>query len=105
MEKTRRKNAQFVHIGEIVEKVLSSCRYEPDSRLSKIYDIWQRAVGPDISKNAKPAAVKGGLLLVHVSSAAWVHQLRYLKDQMITRVNGEMGSNGIRDIKFKIGPL
>ncbi len=105
MKKRRRRNSQFVHIGDIVEKVISNCRYEPDSRLSQIWDVWNTAVGKQISLNAKPAAIKGSVLLVHVTGAAWLHQLRFLKDDMMVKVNQQMGAKVIRDIKFKIGPI
>jgi len=62
MKTNRRKNSQFVHIGDVVEKVLSNCRYERDDLLSKIWDIWTTAVGTEIAENAKPAAIRGGCI-------------------------------------------
>jgi predicted nucleic acid-binding Zn ribbon protein len=62
-------------------------------------------VGEVIAQNAKPAAFKGQILLVHVTSSSWIHQLQFLKKEMIERLNNSMGKPLIEDLKFKIGPL
>jgi predicted nucleic acid-binding Zn ribbon protein len=62
-------------------------------------------VGPPIADNAQPFAVKGSLLLVHVSSSVWMHQLRFLKTELLEKLNQGLGNQRIADIKFKIGPL
>ena len=62
-----------------------------------------KVVGPPISDNAKPFAVKGSILLVHVSSSAWLHQLRFLKADLLKKLNHSLTNERIEDIKFKIG--
>ena len=62
-------------------------------------------VGDVIAQNARPAAFKGKILLVHVSSSTWVHQLQFLKQEMIAKLNDTFGKELISDLKFKIGPL
>jgi predicted nucleic acid-binding Zn ribbon protein len=58
-----------------------------------------------IAQNAKPAAFKGKILIVHVSSSTWVHQLQFLKKEMIAKLNNAFGNALIDDLKFKIGKL
>ena len=58
-----------------------------------------------IAQNAKPAAFKGRILLVHVNSSTWIHQLQFLKKEMIAKLNDTLGKTLIEDLKFKIGPL
>lgn len=105
MKSDRKENAQFVHIGDVIEKVLSGCRYERDDQLSNIWDAWAKAVGPDISKNAKPAAIRGATLVVNVSGSSWLHQLRFLKEDMIGKINQSIGKDAVRELKFKVGPV
>jgi predicted nucleic acid-binding Zn ribbon protein len=62
-------------------------------------------VGPTIAQNAQPAAIKGKLLLVHVSSAPWTQQLHYLKDELMEKLNSALGKESVKDIRFKIGPV
>ena len=73
--------------------------------MTAVWDRWDQAVGPDIARNAQPAAFKGELLLVHVSNSVWLHQLQFLKADLITRINTACGSQLVARMTFKIGPL
>ena len=103
--KTKKDKSKFVHIGSIINDVLKNYRREPDGELIRVWHVWDSIVGDVISKNAKPAAFKGRILLVHVTSSTWVHQLQFLKEEMIAKLNEGLGKSLIADLKFKIGPV
>ena len=100
-----KKKKEFVHIGSVVNEVLNTYRRESDFALSEVWRLWEGAVGDAIAENARPAAFKGKLLLVHVTSSAWVHQLQFLKNDILKKVNEALGKELVEEIKFKIGPL
>ena len=104
MERKKRQ-AKFVHIGDIIGDVLGNYRREPAADIVMVWHIWDTVVGDVISQNAQPAAFKGRVLLVHVSSSTWIHQLQFLKKEIIDNLNRELGKTLIDDLKFKIGPL
>jgi len=101
----RKKSKKSAHIGGILNDVLKTLRPEADSGLVQVWQLWDDVVGRAIAENARPAAFKGKLLLVHVSSSPWVHQLQFLKREIIQKLNAALGQNLIEDIKFKIGPV
>ncbi len=103
--KAKKDKAEFVHIGSIIDDVLKTYRRESDGELMRVWHVWDSIVGDVISKNAKPAAFKGRILLVHVTSSTWVHQLQFLKAEMIAKLNEALGKSLIDDLKFKIGPV
>lgn len=99
------KKREFDHIGKLLKQVLSGYRNNPDMALRRVWDIWDETVGTGVSRNAQPAAFKGRLLLVHVSSSAWLQQLRFQKMEIIARLNATLGEAQVEDIKFKIGTV
>ena len=99
------KRPSFVHIGSVIGGVLNNYRSKPDFELSEIWHLWDEAVGTTIAQNARPAAFKGKLLIVHVSSSTWIHQLQFLKNDLMAQINDALGKPLIQEIKFKIGPL
>ena len=102
----KRKNTPRIgHIGDIINHVLKTCRRDGDGDLAQIWSLWDTAVGDAIAKNTKPEAFKGKLLLVNVNSSAWMHQLQFLKKDMIDKINTALGKELVQDIKFKIGPV
>ena len=100
-----KKSKKSVHIGGILNDVLKTLRPAADSGLVQVWPLWDDAVGRVIAENARPAAFKGKLLLVHVSSSPWVYQLQFLKREIIQKLNTALGQDLIEDIKFKIGPV
>lgn len=105
MKKDRRNKREFVHIGEIIDKAIKNYRIESDEELSHVWSLWNGLVGEAIAKNAQPAAFKGKLLLVHVTSSTWMHQLQFMKEEIKAKVNNALGKNLIEEIKFKIGSV
>ena len=104
MERKKRK-AGFVHIGGLLDGILKNYRRESDTELIQVWRVWDDTVGAIIAQNAKPAAFKGRILLVHATSSTWIHQLQFLKKEMIAKLNQALGKSLIDDLKFKIGPL
>jgi hypothetical protein len=47
--------------------------------------------------------MKGKLLLVYVSSPVWLHEMRFLKTDLIDKINLLLGPPGVKDIRFKVG--
>jgi predicted nucleic acid-binding Zn ribbon protein len=100
-----KNSEEFVHIGNIIRNVLKTCRNDFDENLAQVWEKWDRAVGDGIAKNARPKAFKGKLLLVNVTSSTWMHQLQFLKKDIIKQINHALGKELVEEIKFKIGPL
>ena len=105
MDEESPKKSAALHIGSILPEVIRTCRRENDTAMTAVWDIWAHAVGATIAENTQPAAFKGRLLLVHVSSSVWLHQLQFRKQDLIEKVNVACGRQLVDDISFKIGPL
>jgi predicted nucleic acid-binding Zn ribbon protein len=97
--------SDFVHIRNILDDVLKPYRSSPDFELKEVWRLWDEAMGETIAQNARPAAFREKLLIVHVNSSTWIHQLQFLKDDMISKLNAALGKPLIEEIRFKIGPL
>ena len=102
---SKKQKAKFEHIGNILADVLKTYRRETNADLVQVFQVWDKVVGDVIAQNARPAAFKGKILLVHVSSSTWIHQLQFLKEEMMAKLNKDLGKSVIGEIKFKIGPL
>lgn len=104
--KNKRKNSkEFVHIGSVVNNVFRTVRKDADADMIQVWAVWKGVVGSAVAENARPAAFKGNLLLVHVSSSPWLQQLQFLKGDIIIRLNQALKQALVKEIKFKIGPL
>ena len=105
MKKKRIKLKESVHISSVLDNILSAYRQKSDSGLSRVWSFWNDAVGKTIAENAQPAAFKGKVLLVHVTSSTWIHELRFLEKGIIDNINSISAENLVEEIKFKIGTI
>ena len=105
MTRPDKEKRSFVHIGNVIRDMLKNNRLETDTSLIRVWDVWEEAVGEAIAANTRPAAFKGHLLIVHATSSSWIQQLRFLKPEIIQKINHALGDVLVNDIKFKIGPV
>ncbi|OQY56381.1 MAG: hypothetical protein B6245_18410 [Desulfobacteraceae bacterium 4572_88] len=101
----KKKNREFVHIGNVLNKTLKRYRYGADAELTKVWKVWNSVVGEAIAENVQPAAFKGKLLLVHVSNPIWIQHLQFEKAVIIENINQALGKPLVEEMKFKVGPL
>lgn len=72
---------------------------------SAIFRAFERVVGAGAASRARAVAWRRGVLLVEVSSAAHLHELKnFTHDACLARLNGVLGSPRVRRIEFRIAP-
>ncbi|MCX5821709.1 MAG: DUF721 domain-containing protein [Deltaproteobacteria bacterium] len=92
-------------IGEILRKVLKKKNIPHTATDRRLLDLWTRAVGPQIAARTLPETVKRGTLYVRVSAPVWLHQLQFLKEEILGKVNELSGKEEIRSLFFSIGEI
>lgn len=92
-------------IGEILRKVLKKRNIPHKTPDRRLIDLWQKAVGPQIAARTLPETVKRGALYVLVSSPVWLHQLQFMKEEILLKLNELSGREEIRSIYLSIGEI
>ena len=101
----RRPPSKPEMIGDILQKVLKK-RNIPHKAVDRhLVDLWRRTVGPQIAARTLPDTVKRGTLYVLVSSPVWLHQLQFMKEEILRKMNDLSGSEKIRTIFLTIGEI
>ena len=77
-------------------------RIDPDRRV-ELFRVWAAEVGAAVAARAQPAAFRDGVLSVRVSSAAWMQELQFAKEEIRTRLNQRLGAEVVRDVYFVSG--
>ena len=105
MNDKRGNRKAFTPLGVVIDKVLRQHRPATQQSLIEVWDVWETAVGPAIAGNARPAAFKGNLLLIHVANSTWLHHLHFLEKELIAKLGQALGDERVQAIKLKIGPV
>ena len=63
---------------------------------------WDRLVGPRIARHTRAVAFRDGALQVEVEGSAWMHELGFLKRDLIRRIHRDLGERHVREIRFLV---
>jgi len=63
---------------------------------------WSRLVGPRVARHTHAVSYHDGVLRVEVEGSAWMHELSYLKLDLMRTLNRELGANRVRDVRFVV---
>jgi predicted nucleic acid-binding Zn ribbon protein len=61
---------------------------------------WSEIVGDVISKETKALKIDNKTLVVKVHKAAWRQQLVFLKDEILKKIETDLGQGVVEDIRF-----
>jgi len=88
------------HISLSLEGLLK--KLELDKRVLgwSVLGVWEDVVGPRIAANAKPVAYRDSKLFVQVATTVWRHELCFMKEEVLRRLNTRLGERVIEDIVF-----
>jgi predicted nucleic acid-binding Zn ribbon protein len=86
----------------VLSRLLKRLGLEDELQGWRAVEDWARVVGPRVARHTRAIAFEQGVLRVEVEGSAWMHELGYLKQELISAVNRELGSNRVRDVRFVV---
>jgi predicted nucleic acid-binding Zn ribbon protein len=66
-------------------------------------DLWPQIAGPKTAEHTRAVEVDGKTLVIIVDSPPWTAQLRFLKPQLLRKIDGRVGKGLITDLRFVLG--
>jgi predicted nucleic acid-binding Zn ribbon protein len=61
---------------------------------------WPEIVGPAVAQNTIVESVEHGILNVRASTSTWRQELLFKKEDILIKLNKQIGKNTIKDIQF-----
>ena len=93
------------HIGSILEQLFRNPEWKDKLKASIPLLRWQEIVGEKIARQSQPESLSNGVLQVRVANSAWLHHLRFLERDLRQKLNKELPSLEIKELRFRQGPL
>ena len=101
----RPRQPKLQKLGDILQSVLKGRNIIMTSEKQHLQKIWSQAVGSQIAGQTAPDRLKKNALFVKVSSPIWMQQLHFLKEEIIDKINRQMGETFIKNIFFSVGEI
>ena len=89
-------------IRTLLPRVLRNLGLEDGVAGWRAVEQWSEAAGPRIARRTRALSFHDGTLSVEVEGSAWLHELCYLKRELVRQVNRRLGSAQVRELRFMI---
>jgi predicted nucleic acid-binding Zn ribbon protein len=93
------------HIGSILKQLFQDQKWEKNIEASLPLLRWQEIVGSQLARQTQPEFLKDGVLQVRVENSVWLNHLRFLGEELRQKLNKEMPSLEIKELRFRQGTL
>lgn len=70
-----------------------------------LHSIWPKIVGANMAKKTMPLKIIGKTLYLTVETSAWMEELKYLKEDIIKKINNDLKQEAVEDIVFRLGKI
>jgi predicted nucleic acid-binding Zn ribbon protein len=87
-------------VARVLSRVLRDLGLEQDVLGWRAVREWAQIVGPRVASHTRAIACRDGTLHVEVEGSAWMHELGFLKRNLIEQVNKALGGECVRDVRF-----
>lgn len=87
-------------LNELLGSLLGDLGVEDKIAECRAQLAWEKAVGPSLARYAHPLRMHKGCLEVAVPSAVWRSQLSFMQNDIVARINDEVGREIVRELKL-----
>ena len=101
----RRQSSAPRLLGDILPETLRKKSIHLPLKDRRLIDAWNLAVGPQIRAKAQPDRLREDVLYVRVSTSVWMHELQFMKQDIIEKLNEILGTAAVSQIRFFIGDV
>jgi len=88
-------------LGSILPVLLEKLGLSGGIRNHQLLDRWGEIVGPKIADVTTAERLVDGRLWISVSHPAWRIELTFIKQELIDKVNDDLGEKIVKDIIFR----
>jgi predicted nucleic acid-binding Zn ribbon protein len=85
-------------LGEALRTAISRGAVADELAHYPLWTEWAGIVGDVIARHARPQRLRGTVLVVSVDGPDWLHELRFLRADLLARINARLGRRVVRDL-------
>jgi predicted nucleic acid-binding Zn ribbon protein len=74
-------------------------------RLMQVREVWPRVAGAGLEAHSWPAAIAGDVLIVHVHDSQWLHELTYMRQDLLRKLGELCAAARLRNLRLRLGEV
>ncbi|MBI1798772.1 MAG: DUF721 domain-containing protein [Candidatus Eisenbacteria bacterium] len=86
----------------MVARLLRGLGLEDGLRGWRAVEEWAETVGPRLARHTRAVEFRDGTLRVEVEGSAWMHEVGFLKRELVRRINARLEADVVRDVRLTL---
>lgn len=99
---TGQANSHPRKLSTALDHLLATMRAPSRDVLSVIFGSWGEIVGVDLAAHSRPTAIEGDTIIVAADDPAWAAELKWLHNEVVSRVGEITKTSTITDIRVRV---
>lgn len=87
-------------LADTLQALLKKKPYGKLLKQQKLFEDWAELVGDALAEKTTPQKIRQNTLWVGVNHPAWIQELQFLKDPLLTKLKNRYPNSGIQKIRF-----
>ena len=87
-------------VGSVLDRVLTDLGLKPALQGWRAVEAWPATVGSRLAARTRAVAFRDGTLHVEVDGSAWLHEIGFLKRDLLKRLHEALGTDEVKDLRF-----
>lgn len=105
-KKPKRKNhGRALRASELAWREVFATVPRDNIELARLQNAWPRLVPRHLQEVAWPAWLTEGRLLIHVDDNQWLHELTYMRQDLLGKLRRACPTAGLRDLRLRVGEV
>ncbi|MEZ5246807.1 MAG: DUF721 domain-containing protein [Acidimicrobiales bacterium] len=89
-------------LGRALDRLMGTLRAPSVDVLDSVFTKWPEIVGDEVAAHSRPLSIDGHTLVVTVDDANWASELRWLENEVISRVAAVSGSDRVSALNVRV---
>jgi len=89
-------------MARVLARVLRQAGLEDELQGWQAVQDWDDVVGPRLARHARAKSFRDGVLSVEVDGSTWMHEMGFLKRDLIRKLNERLGNALVRELRFSV---
>jgi len=90
----------FTPLKRVLESVLKEHKLTSDIEAYRVFAQWGEIAGPAVATHCRPVRLNGDTLYVEVDDPVWLAQLRYMKEEILRKIDEQVKPGIFKDLKL-----
>lgn len=93
------------NLRDLITEFTRTRDLEPKMLEQKVFAVWQEQLGAPFGPKTVPVSFSDGVLKIYTEYPTHRRELLFLKQQIITNLNAELGRTVLTDLRVELRPI